>query len=297
MKKTISILLMLCMLLPLASHAFAAESYTPEQLEQLKQSADSGNVDAIVTLGNLYYRGNYNSGVSRDFARALSLFLQAAEAGRQEVYMNIASIYEKGSAGSKDLNEAYTWYKKAAEAGIAGAKEKTEEPQFSMFNWRDSVAELSGRLGDYETISNKSIMPFYLDKPVVDCSVILMELSMVEYTGWPFGLYGLYAKGIDGTWSLIDHFSIEKEQAESGSRTYQFVMQTPMSFVALAPVIVEEGMQFTLTHKDVFYVDKKNVGEYSDSVQAPVFNAATAEYPVISSMYYASEYVNPYPMG
>jgi len=297
MKKIISILLMLCMLLPLASQAFAAQTYTPEQLEQLKQSADSGNVDAIVTLGNIYYLGNYNSGVSRDFSRALSLFQQAADAGRQEVYMKIAAIYEKGSAGTKDLSTAYDWYKKAAEAGIAGAKEKTEEEQFAMYSWKDSVTELSGHLGDYENIENKSIMPFYLDKPVVDCSMIAMDLRMVEYTGWPFGLYGLYAKGIDGTWSLIDHFSIEKDQAESGARTYQFVMQTPMSFVAVAPVIVEEGMQFTLTHEDVFYVDKKNVGEYSDSVQAPVFNAATAEYPVISSMYYASEYVNPYPAG
>jgi len=297
MKKIISILLMLCMLLPLASQAFAAQTYTPEQLEQLKQSADSGNVDAIVTLGNIYYLGNYNSGVSRDFSRALSLFQQAADAGRQEVYMKIAAIYEKGSAGTKDLSTAYDWYKKAAEAGIAGAKEKTEEEQFAMYSWKDSVTELSGHLGDYENIENKSIMPFYLDKPVVDCSMIAMDLRMVEYTGWPFGLYGLYAKGIDGTWSLIDHFSIEKDQAESGARTYQFVMQTPMSFVAVAPVIVEEGMQFTLTHEDVFYVDRKNVGEYSDSVPAPVFNAATAEYPVISSMYYASEYVNPYPAG
>ena len=297
MKKIISILLMLCMLMPFASQAFAAQTYTPEQLEQLKQSADSGNVDAIITLGNLYYRGNYKSGVSRDFSRALSLFQQAAEAGRQEVYMNIASIYEKGAAGEKDLGQAYEWYKKAAEAGIAGAKEKTEEEQFAMYSWKDNVAELTGHLGDYENIENKSIMPFYLDKPVADCSVVMMDLRMVEHTGWPFGMYGLYAKGIDGTWSLIDYFNIEQDQAESGFRTYQFTMQTPMSFVALAPVIVEEGMQFTLTHEDVFYVDKKNVGEYSDSVPAPVFNPASAEYPVISSMYYTSEYVNPYPVG
>ena len=297
MKKMISILLMLCMLVPLAAQAYAADVYSPEALEQLKQNAEGGNAEAMATLGRLYYLGNYKSGVSRDFSRALDWFQRAADAGRQDVLMNLASIYEKGSAGEKDLDKAYSLYKQAAEAGIAGAKEKTEEPQFALFHWKDSVTQLTGRLGDWESIENKSIMPFYLDNPVENCSVISMEMHIVEHTGWPYGLYALYAKGLDGQWRRVDYLNIEKSQEDGSTSTYQFKTEAPISFEALAVVIIEEGMEFNLTHEDFFYVDKANVGAYSDSVPAPVFSPANAQYPVISSAYATSAYVNPYPAG
>lgn len=296
MKKIISILLMLCMLLPFGAQALAADAYTPEEIEQLKQSAEGGNTDAMVKLANLYYKGNYNAGISRDFGRALEWFEQAANAGRQEVYMNVASIYEKGSAGNRALDKAYDWYKKAAEAGIAGAKEKTEEPQFAQFHWRDNVELLTGRLGDWETpLYGRSVLPFYLDKPVENCSVISMDLSIVEYTGWPFGLYALFAKGLDGQWTQLDYLSIEQSQADGESRSYQFTLETPISFEALAVVLIEEGMQFNLTLDQKFYVDKANVTEYANG--APEFTAVEAEYPMLSNYVATSAYVNPYPAG
>ena len=298
MKKIISILLMLCMLFPLGTQALAANTYTPEELEQLKQSAESGNTDAMVTLGNLYYKGSYNSGISRDFGRALEWFEMAANAGNRDVIMNVAAIYEKGSAGTRDLEKAYEWYKKAIDAGIAGAKEKTEEPQFSVFHWKDSVEVLTGRLGDWETpLYGRSVLPFYLDKPVENCSVISMDLSIVEHTGWPYGLYALFAKGFDGQWTQIDYLNIEKSQEDGTNRTYQFVLDTPISFEALAVALIEEGMEFNLTFKQTFYVDKANISEYSSTVPAPEFTAVEAEFPMLSSYYAAAAYVNPYPAG
>ena len=298
MKKFISILLTLCMLLPFGAQALAANTYTPEELEQLKQSAEGGNVDAMVTLGNLYYKGSYNAGISRDFGRALEWFEMAANAGNKDVMMNVASIYEVGSAGNRSLEKAYDWYKKAMEAGISGAKEKTEEPQFAAFHWKDSVEQLTGRLGDWESpLYGRSVLPFYLDRPVENCSVISMDLSIVEYTGWPFGLYALFAKGLDGQWTQLDYVNIEKSQENGESRTYQFNFDTPISFEALAIALIEEGMQFNLTLDQKFYVDKTNITAYSDAVPAPEFTAVEAEFPMLSSYVATSAYVNPYPAG
>ena len=84
MKKILSFLLALCMLLPLAvTPAFAAVSSAVE-FEQLKQKAEAGDAGAMGEVANIYYRGNYNSGVNRDFAQALSWFLRAAEAGNND---------------------------------------------------------------------------------------------------------------------------------------------------------------------------------------------------------------------
>ncbi len=304
MKKFLSILLAACIFISCAAGAGAA-SFSPatmsaDELAQVRSAAESGNPDALAALGNVYYLGDYNNGVSRDFKTALDCFLRAAEAGNKDVLINIGTIYEKGSAGERDTEKAYEWYKKAAEAGSKDAETRLAAPVFDALRWKDNAAKLSGRLGEDLTIAGtgRVATPFYLDAPVENCSMITMETRILpDYWGWPWGRYALYAWGLDGQWQKLDYFQLEQAQSNGEPRTYDFVLPAPISFQALAVVLAEDGMDFTVWHDDTFYVDKTLVTAYSAEHPAPVFTPSTSEYPVNSSHVATSAYVNPYPVG
>lgn len=297
MKKILCFILAFCMLIPLAvSPAFAAVQ-TAEEFEQLKQQAEAGDAKAMEEVANTYYRGSFNAGISRDFNQALEWFLRAADAGNKDVYLTIATIYEKGSAGGRDLEKAYEWYQRAAEDGSEEAAEATQKGMYDNLHWKDNIYRLTGKLGEFASLGGRYGTPFYLDRPVVDCPRVALQMSFVEYRGWPFGLYGLYAMTMNGSWVELGRFQIEKFQAEEGAepRMYSFDLSAPQSFKALGVVLLEDGMDFNLKHADEFYVDKSCVSDYSDAVPAPVFNPSGAEYPENSASVTYTAWVNPYP--
>lgn len=299
MKKFLSFLLALCMLIPLAvTPAFAAVG-SAEEFEQLKQRAEGGDAAAMAEVGNCYYMGNYAANVERDFNQALSWFLRAAEGGDTSVYMSIANIYEKGSAGERSVEKAYDWFRRAAEAGSKEAEERMAAPIYASFRWKDDARALTGQLGEYGNLGGRYGTPFYLDKPVLDCSLITLQLGFIQYRGWPFGQYGLFAQTLNGDWVEVQRFQIEKFQAEEGAepRTYQFELSAPLSFRALAVVLMEDGMDFNLTHEDTYYVDKTCLGEYSDTILPAVFTPSDKEYPENAATFSSAAYVNPYPEG
>lgn len=299
MKKILSFLLALCMLLPLAvTPAFAAAS-SAEEFEQLKQKAEAGDASAMVEVADIYYRGNYNCGVNRDFAQALSWYLRAADAGNTDVCLTIATIYDKGSAGERNYEKAYEWYKKAAELGSSEAEARMQEAVFADFRWKDDAVVLTGTLGEYGNCGGRYGTPFYLDKPVVNCPLINMELRFISYRGWPFGIYGLFALSPSGDWFEVSRFQIEKFQAEEGAepRLYEFRPDAPISFKALAVVLLEDGMDFNLVHEDTYYIDKAFLSEYSDTVLPAAFTPSGAQYPENAASFVTSAWVNPYPEG
>lgn len=303
MKKTLSFLLALCMLVSLALTVGAAPAFaavkSAEEFEQLRQKAESGDAAAMADVANVYYRGNYNSGISRDFGQALSWFLRAADAGNTDVYLTIANIYEKGSAGERNPAQAYDWYKKAADLGSKEAEERIADPIFADYRWKDNAAVLTGTLGEYGNLGGRYGTPFYLDQPVLDCTMITMQLRFIQWRGWPFGLYGLFAQTLNGDWVEVERFQIEKYQGEEGAepRTYEFRPQSPLSFKALGVVLLEDGMDFNLQHEDLYYVDKALLGEYSDTILPSSFTPSNAQYPENSAMFVTSAYSNPYPDG
>ena len=182
MKKFLSFLLALCMLIPLA---------------------------VMAEVGNCYYMGNYAANVERDFNQALSWFLRAAEGGDTSVYMNIANIYEKGSTGERSYEKAYDWFRRAAELGSKEAEERMAAPAYASMRWKDDAAALTGQLGEYGNLGGRYGTPFYLDKPVLDCSLITLQLGFIQYRGWPFGQYGLFAQTLNGDWVEVQRFQIE----------------------------------------------------------------------------------------
>ena len=296
MKRITVILVSLCMLFSLFACASAsADGYTAESVDQAIRDAESGNTDAMTYLGNLYYLGNYKLGITRDFNKALEWFLKAAPAGDSQVLFNLAKIYERGSAGQKDMETAFEWYTKAAAAGNADAQAAIESEAYKTIRWKANSAGLKGSLGEQEMIGTGYAMPFYLEAPVENCDIISMDLRIVEVkNGWPYGRYALWALGLDGKWKEVTRFQIEKFQENGEPRNYEFVLEEPISFKALAICLSEDGMEFGLVHDDLFYVDSNCVSAYSDTNPAPVFTASAEEYPFLSSRVSFSQFSNPY---
>ena len=79
------------------------------------QAADAGDIDSIITMGELFRNGE---GVDKNFKEALRYFQRAANEGYAEAMNSIALIYDQGGYGvAQDEQVAFQWFKKSAEAG------------------------------------------------------------------------------------------------------------------------------------------------------------------------------------
>jgi serine/threonine-protein kinase len=81
--------------------------------------AGSGDRDAQFALAFLYDKG---WGVERDLDQAASWYQKAAEQGHLLAQMNLATMYEYGSGVPQSNELAFNWYRKAAEQGDAEAQ-------------------------------------------------------------------------------------------------------------------------------------------------------------------------------
>ena len=70
-------------------------------LEYLNKSADQGNVDAQVNLGDIYYKLNE---VDQDYEKALQWYKKAADQGDAEAQFNLDMIYSNGLGVQKIMN-------------------------------------------------------------------------------------------------------------------------------------------------------------------------------------------------
>lgn len=87
-----------------------------ESARWAKQAAMRGSIEGCQCLGVMYAAG---SGVPRDFSEALHMFQIAAEGGRHDAFLSIASILDEGGDGVvPDPAKALEWKRRAAAAGI-----------------------------------------------------------------------------------------------------------------------------------------------------------------------------------
>jgi TPR repeat protein/serine/threonine protein kinase len=119
------------------------------------KSAEGGNVQAQIELGNLYYHGisvekdyieaakwyrkaaeqgdddgqniiatrfYYGEGVAQDYAEAAKWYAKAAEQGNADAQNNLGNCYYAGNGVEQDYHEAVEWYKRAANNGYAVAQ-------------------------------------------------------------------------------------------------------------------------------------------------------------------------------
>ena len=97
---------------------------TPQDLvKQLHKKAESGDKDAMVKLGTMYFQGEH---VQVDLNQAFRLFKMAADLGQPVGLNNVGVCYENGSGVEKDLDTAMACYQKAGAAGYAAGLKNAE---------------------------------------------------------------------------------------------------------------------------------------------------------------------------
>jgi uncharacterized caspase-like protein len=92
-----------------------------------RQSADLGFSDAINDLGFLYYQGA--SGIQRDQAKAVELFLKAADLRHPQAMYNVAALIDDGVIKGKTPDDAAGYLYAALRSGVSDVlAQLTERP-------------------------------------------------------------------------------------------------------------------------------------------------------------------------
>jgi TPR repeat protein len=86
-----------------------------DNIERLKKRVEAGDAEAVYSVGNHYYHGDY--GFPQNYTKALKLFHQAAELGYAPAYTNVGSCYINGQGVEVDKKMAKHYYELAAMAG------------------------------------------------------------------------------------------------------------------------------------------------------------------------------------
>jgi len=103
-----------------------------------ERAVDEGDREAIVTLAELYLKGE---GIKKDIPRALEWFERATEAGgslAEEVMKRLGHMYAYGEELPKDIKAAVKWFRKAGDAGSDWARSVSEN--LEMADKGDAVA-------------------------------------------------------------------------------------------------------------------------------------------------------------
>ncbi len=94
-----------------------------EAVKLLRNAADCGLWEAAELLGDCCSQG---TGTARDEAEAERRYIQAAERGGSERMLLLALRYAKGDGVPESRGKAYSWVKKARDAGCPDARERFE---------------------------------------------------------------------------------------------------------------------------------------------------------------------------
>lgn len=89
------------------------------KVEQLKELAEGGNLDAQLKLWKMYENGDM---VSKDAVEAHKWVLMASEQGDALSQLLSGMNYAEGVGVTKNLEKAFFWYSKSAKLGIAEAQ-------------------------------------------------------------------------------------------------------------------------------------------------------------------------------
>jgi S1-C subfamily serine protease len=110
-----------CALLTICRSLLAAPafSYNEDDFKEAKKGAESGDVEAQLTVGIMYDLGQ---GVPQNFTEALKWYTQAANKGNPIAQNNLGVMYLNGSGTAQNFVDAAKWISLAANQGYAKAQ-------------------------------------------------------------------------------------------------------------------------------------------------------------------------------
>ncbi|MDO5667183.1 MAG: tetratricopeptide repeat protein [Alcaligenaceae bacterium] len=88
-------------------------------LQNIEQAAEAGDVAAQFQLANLYLSGALGHS---DPDKALVWYRRSAEGGYADANIRLAELYIQGLGGTQDFDEAIKWLQKPATQGVASAQ-------------------------------------------------------------------------------------------------------------------------------------------------------------------------------
>ena len=194
--------------LPLMILFFSAisstQAFNQNDMAQIIQEANQGNVKAQYTLGNIYHKA---MGVPVNETEAVKWYRKAAEQGHAEAQNQLGDMLSHGFGVQKDPIEAMTWYRKAAEQGNTLAQKslgdmyfysEVETPDYiEAAKWYRKAAEQ----GDVEAQMRTGDM-YYLPKGVAQDFAEAMKwyrkAAEQDFTPAKVALGDMYYNG-DGT--------------------------------------------------------------------------------------------------
>jgi len=80
-----------------------------------------------------------------------------------------------------------------------------------------------------------------------------MQLTIMDYSGYPFGDWALYLQDMSGNWSSAAGFKLDKSQGDGRTTTYHLVFNGSKSFKALTICPAEKGMEQTIDRVILFF--------------------------------------------
>jgi hypothetical protein len=110
----------------------------PKALELYQRSADLGFADAINDLGFLYYQGA--TGLPRDQAKGVQLFLKAADLRHPQAMYNVAALIDDGVIKGKTPDDAAGYLYAALRSGV-----------------KDVLAQLTERPNQFKPATRKAL--------------------------------------------------------------------------------------------------------------------------------------------
>lgn len=87
-----------------------------------RMAANQGDIDAMVSLGTIYYSGGEDYGIRKDFNKAFHYYSNAAHDGDSEAQLYLAIMYLRGEGVERDYEKAFEWTEKSAKQGYAPAQ-------------------------------------------------------------------------------------------------------------------------------------------------------------------------------
>ena len=138
-------------------HFINLKSCAEKEIENLKDLATAGSVEAQYNLATMYY---YGKGVEQNLGKAFQWWSKAAEQAFAPAQHDLATMYYNGKETEQNWNKAFQWWSKAAKQAFAPAQynlammyyhgEGTEQNLGKTFEWLSKAAEQAFALAQYD---------------------------------------------------------------------------------------------------------------------------------------------------